>query len=72
LSDNFPIQNRKKQDVLSQLLLNFALVYAIWMVQENQVGLKLISTYQLLLYADDVHLLGDKYKYHKEKPTNFN
>jgi hypothetical protein len=28
-------------------------------VHENQVGLKLIGTHQLLVYADDVNLLGD-------------
>jgi hypothetical protein len=28
-------------------------------VQKNQVGLKLIETYQLLVYADDVKILGD-------------
>jgi hypothetical protein len=28
-------------------------------VQENQVGLKLSGTHQLLSYADDVNLLGD-------------
>jgi hypothetical protein len=28
-------------------------------VQENQVGLKLNRTHQLLAYADDVNLLGD-------------
>jgi hypothetical protein len=60
LSDSFPIQNGLKQgDALSPLLFNFGLDYAIRKVQENQVGLKLNGTHQLIFYANDVNLLGD-------------
>jgi hypothetical protein len=62
LSGMFPIQNGLKQGhAFSPLLFNFALEYSytITKVQENQVGLKLSGTRQLLVYADDLNLLGD-------------
>jgi len=63
----FSIKSCLKQgDALSPLLFNFALEYGITTVQVNQDGLKLNGTHQLLVYADDVNILGGTVRTVKE------
>jgi hypothetical protein len=72
LSDNFLIQNGLNQgDAYCHCFFNFTVESAIRKVQENEVGLKLNVTHQLLVCADYVELLEDN-KGTIKKKTNFN
>jgi hypothetical protein len=57
LSGAFPIQNGLKQ---SLLVFNFTSEHSIRKVQELKERLELNGTHQLLVFADDVNLLGEK------------
>jgi hypothetical protein len=48
----------KQGDALWPSLFNFALENVIRRVKLNQDGLKLNVTHHLLIYADDVNILG--------------
>jgi len=55
----FPARNGWTQgDVLSPLLVNLSLKYAMRSIRVIQDELKLNGTHQLLVYADDVNILG--------------
>jgi len=58
LSHIFPIKNGLTQDALLPLVFNFVTEYAIRRVPVKQDGLKLNCTHQLVVYADDVNILG--------------
>jgi hypothetical protein len=53
----FPLQDILEEEVLLQLLFNFASEYASRKENGIQEGLRLKGTYQLPVYADGVNLL---------------
>jgi hypothetical protein len=60
LPDAFLIQkSRKARECFNAIAFQPCFRYAIRKIHENQVGLKLNGTHQLLAYAYDVNLLGD-------------
>jgi hypothetical protein len=68
----FPTRNDLKQgDAQSPLLFKFALDYAIRGIQINQDDLKLNGKHQLLVYTDDVNILGGRVHIVKERSRNF-
>jgi hypothetical protein len=72
LSNNFTIQNGLKQwNVLLPLLFNFSFAYTIRKIKKNRVRPKLKGAHQLLVYADDVNLLGDNIDTVKKNTDTF-
>jgi hypothetical protein len=67
----FPVKNGLKQGAVLPLLFNFALEYTIRRVQGKQDGLKLNGTHQLLVYADDVNILGGSVRTVKKENRRF-
>jgi hypothetical protein len=73
LYDSFHIQNGLKQKyALSLLLRNIILGNAIIRFQENQAGLTMTGTHQLLAYADDMKLQADNIDTIKRNTKTFN
>jgi len=71
LSEMFPTKNGlKKRDALSLLRFNFAVDHAIRRVQVNKDDFQLNGTHHLLVYTDDINILGGSthtIKNYKEK-----
>jgi hypothetical protein len=60
LCDKLPIQNGLKQGEDLSATVAFQLCFQISSLLENQEGLKLNGTHQLLAYADGISIVGEK------------
>jgi hypothetical protein len=68
----FPTQlGLNQRDTLSPLLFNFAVECATRKVLENEVGLELNETHQILVYADNIYLLSDSINIIKDNTELF-
>ena len=52
----------KQGDALPPPPFNFALEYAIRNVLETRLGLDMNGTHQVMVYVDDVNLIGDVFR----------
>jgi hypothetical protein len=65
------MEGLKLEYALRPLLSNFSFEYTIREIQGNQDGLKLNGTHQILVYADNVNILGESLRNIKKNADAF-
>ena len=69
MSDTFPIKNGLKQRrCFIAIAFHIRIRYAFRMVEANLEGLQWIGTHQLLVFVDDVYILGGRIHTVKKSP----